>query len=257
MFSDIKISVITPVYNREKTIKKCLESVIHQTYKPYEIILVDDGSTDNTIKIAESINCSFLKVIKQDHKGAQRARNTGIRNAKGNYIAFIDSDDEWLPTLLEEEVIYLKKVKKDIVLYTDCYVYDESKKRRTLWRLPGKSGNMYKFLLLHQGPMFQSMLVRRDHLINIGLLDEKVAAYQEWETAIRLAEHYKFVHLGKPLFIYNIHGGVTISKDKKKGFMGYKYIIKKHTKAILKKTGIPGLLFHYKRLIFLWIESVR
>lgn len=257
MLETVNISVVIPTYNREKTIEKCLESVTHQTYKPHEIILVDDGSKDDTIKIAESIKCSNLKIIKQNRKGAQRARNTGIMNASGNYIAFIDSDDEWLPTLLEEEVMQLKKLKKDVVLYSDCYIYNEKKKRKKIWRLPGKSGNIYRFLLLHQGPMFQSMLVKRESLLKIGLLDEKVAAYQEWETAIRLAKNYNFIHLEKPLFVYTIHDGETISKDKKRGFLGYKYIIKKHRKEILKETGLQGLLFHYKRLISLWIESVR
>lgn len=124
----IKVSVVIPSYNREKTIKKCLDSVISQTYKAYEIILVDDGSTDKTIEQAERLGCSYLKVIKQNHKGAQAARNLGIVNACGEYIAFLDSDDEWLPTLLEEFMYLLQKEKENIVIYTDGYIYDENTK---------------------------------------------------------------------------------------------------------------------------------
>lgn len=257
ILKDIKVSVIIPVYNREMTIQKCLNSVMSQTYKPYEIIVIDDGSTDKTIEIVENIKCSYLKIIKQNHRGAQAARNVGILNANGDYITFLDSDDEWLVTLLDEEISCLKKLKKDVIIYSDCYIYDEKKKKRKIWSLPGKTGNMYKFLLLHQGPMFQSVLVKKKNLIDMGLLDEKVVAYQEWETSIRLAKYHDFVHLNKPLFIYTMHAGETISKDKKRGFQGYKYIINKHKKEILQEIGLHGLLYHFKRLILLWIESIK
>lgn len=112
MNSDVVISVVIPVYNSERTIKECLLSVIKQTILPYEIIVVDDGSSDRSLLILsefkntqKSIN---LKIITQANGGPSKARNTGIRNAKGNWIAFLDSDDIWLPNKLEEQLKILK-----------------------------------------------------------------------------------------------------------------------------------------------------
>lgn len=248
VLNNVKVSVVIPSYNREKTIRRCLDSVISQTYKAYEIILVDDGSMDKTIEQAEALGCSYLKIIKQNHRGAQAARNLGIINACGGYIAFLDSDDEWLPTLLEEAVLLLQKEKRNIAIYTDGYIHDENTKKRRLWKLPGTDKNMYKFLLAYQAPTFSSLIVKKQCLIKIGLLDEKVKSFQEWETSIRLAKNYDFVHIKKPLFIYYLHSGETISKNKKKWILGYYYIVKKHKKEILTRLGFKGLISHYKIL---------
>lgn len=113
---------------------------------------------------------------------------------------------------------------------------------------------MYKFLLVHQAPMFPTLFVKKDALLQIGLLDEAVAAYQEWETSIRLAKQNTFIHINKPLFLYHFHDGDTISKSKKKALKGYFYIIKKHRKEILKETGVKGMLIHYKRLAEMFLR---
>ena len=102
---NVSISVIIPVYNREKTIKYCLDSVLTQTYKNLEVILVDDCSTDNSINIINSYNDSRIKLFTLDkNSGAQYCRNFGIKKASYDWIAFLDSDDEWLPDKLEKQV---------------------------------------------------------------------------------------------------------------------------------------------------------
>lgn len=240
----MKISVIIPTYNRERTIKRCISSITSQTTPPYEIIIVDDGSTDKTISIVNEFKAN-IKIIKQNHRGAQAARNLGILNAQGDYIAFLDSDDEWLPYMLEMCEQYMKG-NEESVLYSDGII--AYKKRKMDLKLPGKSGDLYSFLLQHPGPMFQSMIVKKSKLLQIGLLDEKVSAYQEWDTAIRLAKICPFVHIYKPLFIYHIHEGETISKDWRKGIRGYHYIVQKNRKEIEKRAGTFALLKHYKVL---------
>lgn len=242
----IQVSVVVPAYNREKTIERCIQSIKRQTMQPYEIVLVDDGSTDQTVRLAEGIPCKYLKILRQNHKGAQAARNLGILNAKGNYIAFLDSDDEWLPEMLEREMEYLLQRQGNCVVYSACYVNDD-KGKRVLRRLE-RTGNVYRRLLLQEGPMFQSMLVKKSLLYKIGLLDENVVAYQEWETAIRLAKRTEFIYIREPLFIYHCHSGETISKNLKKGIQGYLYIVKKYRKDIIKVHGFKGLAIHYKRL---------
>ena len=104
------VSIIIPVLNREKTISRAIDSVIRQTYKDWELIIVDDGCTDNTIKIVNKYTPKYnIRVVKNKIHGVASARNTGILNSKGDYIAFLDSDDEWLECHLTESVTALQE----------------------------------------------------------------------------------------------------------------------------------------------------
>lgn len=246
---EIAISVIIPSYNREKTIIRCISSILNQTKKVFEIIVVDDGSTDRTLEQVRSIKHDSIKIIKQNHKGAQAARNLGILNARGNYIAFLDSDDEWQTDCVETYIRCLSCGNENKVLWTDCYVLNEETNEKKVWNLPGKSGNVYRYLLYQAGPMFQGMLVPREALIRAGLLDENVVAFQEWDTAIALSRNTEFVHIKRPMFIYHQHAGETISKSKKVGICGYKYIVAKYKEEIINKNGYRCLRKHYRVLL--------
>src|SRR5690348_5887803 len=101
MDGNVKVSVIVPAYNRAHTIRRCLDSALGQSISPHEVIVVDDASTDDTTSVVKSISHERLRLITMPaRKGAQAARNVGIKNAKSDYIAFLDSDDEWLPEKL-------------------------------------------------------------------------------------------------------------------------------------------------------------
>lgn len=267
----MKVSVVIPVYNRERTIKRCIDSVINQNYEAFEIIVVDDGSTDNTLRIIEEEYVRIVRVIKQNHKGAQAARNAGIRAAKGEYIAFLDSDDEWMPDKLKIQVEALKEDVNAVVcgngfVQTDWEggvpkVYDIGKQKnrtragkRRILRLQGKNGNVYKHILCSSFCMFQALLTSRKNLIEIGLLDEKVPSYQEWDTAIRLAKGHEFVFINKPLFVYHLHDGDTISKSMKKSIDGLEYIYEKHLLEIISQLGSSNMTQKYKDLMRKCIE---
>lgn len=121
-----KFSLIIPAYNVEKYIKKCLDSVLNQTYNNYEIIIINDGSTDNTYKILESYKSNKkIKIINQENKGLSNARNTGVSNAKGDYILFIDSDDFIEKELLE---ILNKTIKDEDLVRFQIRILDETNK---------------------------------------------------------------------------------------------------------------------------------
>lgn len=244
----VKVSVVIPSYNREKTIQACLLSVINQSYPPFEIIVVDDGSTDNTILKIKELGDQRIRILKQQHKGAQAARNYGIRGARGDYIAFLDSDDEWLPDKLKIQVQYLEG-RQDIVVYCDCYEVNRRKGYVRKRITKGGNGNVYKEMLMNSGPTFLGMLCSKKALIDIGLLDENVPAHQEWETAIRLSIDNEFVHICEPLCKWNWHEGETISKDKTRGIKGYNYIVEKHKWQILKQHGLQGLHKHYRNIL--------
>ena len=121
-----KFSLIIPAYNVEKYIKKCLDSVLNQTYNDYEIIIINDGSTDNTSKLLESYKSNKkIKIINQENKGLSNARNTGVSNAKGDYILFIDSDDFIEKELLE---ILNKTIKDEDLVRFQIRILDETNK---------------------------------------------------------------------------------------------------------------------------------
>lgn len=267
----MKISVIIPAYNREKTIKRCIDSVIGQTYSAFEIIVVDDGSTDKTLNIIEKEYQGAVRIIKQNHKGAQAARNAGIRAAQGEYIAFLDSDDEWLPSKLEVQIEKLKK-NSDAVICGNGYVqtdwegsipkvYRANKKNsrfktgeRKLFRVNGKTGKVYRHMLGNSFCLFQALLTSKKNLLEIGLLDEKVASFQEWDTAIRLAKEYEFIFIKKPLFIYHLHDGDTISKGQKKSIDGLEYIYRKFQYEIAEQLGSRELTNRYKTLMNMCVK---
>ena len=118
-----KFSIIIPVYNVEKYIKKCLDSVFSQSYKDYEVIVINDGSTDKSMDIAKEHN---VKIINQKNKGQSAARNNGIKHATGDYLIFLDSDDYWEKDLLKELNKSLKN-KPDVIRFQINEVYDDGK----------------------------------------------------------------------------------------------------------------------------------
>ncbi len=235
------ISVIIPTFNRAKTIKNCLDSILSQTVSPLEIIIVDDCSVDETVKIVENMNNRCIRVIALEiNSGAQAARNRGIKEAKGDWIAFQDSDDEWLPEKLEKQISILNKYHFDpwTLIYSNTIWFDVTKQKSLNIVIPGIQGvGAYKELLKNPGPMFQGMLVSKQALQKINFLDEKVPSYQEWDTAIRLSQSCRFVYIEEPLFIYNLHEGETISKGKTRDIKGYQYILDKFEQDIKEICG--------------------
>ena len=233
--NNLFISVIIPMYNRSKTIIECLDSVCAQTFKNIEIIVVDDFSTDNSVDLVSSYQDNRIKLIKlEKNSGAQVARNRGIIEAKREWIAFNDSDDLWEKDKLEIQTKELEKINfnKDTVIHSNCTCLDLINNKTWEWKVPKTYGLCYKLLLERPAPLFPTILTSKKALLEIGLLDENVPSYQEWDTSIRLAKKCKFIHIEKPLFTYIFHDGETISKNNKRDIEGYLYIINKFKKEL-------------------------
>jgi glycosyltransferase involved in cell wall biosynthesis len=210
-------------------------------------VVVNDGSTDDTAQVVREFSRKDARIRLLEHKrnrGAQAARNTGIRAARGEWIAFLDSDDQWLPSSLEAR-LRLALGKGLAVVYSDCYVWHPQAVRREPFRITPLAGNVYKELLRDQGPMFQGLLVAKSALAHIHYLDESISAYQEWDTVIRLARHYRFAFLAEPTFVYDCRHSPTISKDSLRSARGYEQVIKKHWWPILRHVGPKALACHY------------
>jgi len=238
------ISVIIPTYNRAKTITYCLDSVINQTLKPQEIIVIDDCSIDDTLQVIKHYNHPLVKIRPlQKNTGAQKARNEGIKASKGHWIAFLDSDDEWLPDYLEKQLTLAKSTNANVV-YCGAFINDGVDIKK--YPMPDYSVATYKNLLTKPGLMFPSLLVKKSSLSDINYLDENVVAFQEWETCIRLAKYDDFVFNKEALFVYNLHEGATISKHKKNDVLGYSYIVNKHELEIKKHAGLDAFITHLR-----------
>jgi glycosyltransferase involved in cell wall biosynthesis len=241
MNKDPLISVVIPTYNSEKSISYCLNSVLSQTYNNLEVIIVDDCSTDNTVTLINRhpdprVRC----IVLEKNSGAQAARNKGIIEAKADWIAFQDSDDEWIPDKLEKQVAALANVHYDpwVIIYANVFLYDIVRGRKRIWHLPViKGDNQYATLLQSPAPLFQTLLVSKIALEKINFLDENVPSFQEWDTSIRLAKYCKFIHIEEPLMIYHVGDHYAISGNHVRHVEGWHYIINKFENDIKELCG--------------------
>jgi len=237
--NNINISVIIPTYNRGKLIVQCIDSVLNQSYPVNEIIVIDDNSTDDTTKRLNKFKENVIVLKTEKQSGAQTARNIGIKAAKSDWIAFLDSDDEWLPNKIEKQVSALKIVNYDpwTVVHGDCFTRNIYSDKKNNWQLDHLNGkNVYKQLLSKSNTFFPAILTSKNALVKINYLDENAPSYHEWDTSIGLAKFCRFIHIEEPLFNYNIHQN-SISKNSDKSILGYQYIINKFKDEIIELCG--------------------
>ncbi len=255
MKQDSQVSVVIPAYNRAETIERCLRSVINQTLPPHEILVVDDCSTDGTAQAAEKVASPLVRIVRMPrNSGAQAARNAGIKAAVGDWIAFQDSDDEWLPDKLERQLRCALERDCPVVI-SDGLVVNGS--NTAAYRVHDCSGNCYKRLLTGPGPMFITLLAKKVCFETAGFLDERVPAFQEWDTCLLLAKHFPFGHVNAPLYRYHLHGGETISKDAARGARGIEYIVKKHAADIVRVAGRQAYLDHLVNIASRYLQASR
>ncbi len=250
------VSVVVPAFNRAAAIGDCLRSVQVQTYQNWEVIVVDDGSVDGTAEVVTQLGAkdSRIRLLRQDHnRGAQAARNAGIRAARGEWIAFLDSDDLFLPCSLERrlEVAIRERVS---VVHSACNIV-EADGRMKPYGIPSMAGQAYRTLLQREGPVFPGLFVSKRALETIDYLDERIVAFQEWDTAIRLAKYYSFGFEAKPTFIYDRRNSSNaMSRDMLRGGRGYEQVFHKHYLEILRHAGPRALARHY-RLAARWYKA--
>ncbi len=193
------VSVVIPSYNREKLITRSIASVLNQTWQAFEIIVVDDASTDDTARVVAGINDSRIRYIRlEENKGAGGARNVGVDAAKYDYIAFQDSDDEWLPTKLEKQ---MEKMFEQGADYGMVYCRFGGKKRGSEERFifppyqnfPKEvlSGEMLQRLLRQNMIGTPVMLLKKACFDAVGGFDERMRCLEDYEFALRFAARYR------------------------------------------------------------------
>ncbi|CAH2573000.1 putative glycosyl transferase [Planktothrix agardhii CCAP 1459/11A] len=188
------ISVIIPAYNAEKTIRQTIDSVLNQIFQNFEIIVINDGSTDLTLDIVSGINDPRIKIFSYPNSGAAVSRNRGFDVAKGEYIALLDADDLWTSDKLEAQYNALKSHPQASVAYSWTDYIDESGNFLKLGRHLTFNGDVYPELLvqnfLENG---SNPLIHRESFAEVGGFDQSLLGGQDRDLYIRLAAHYHFV----------------------------------------------------------------
>lgn len=217
------VSVIIPTFNRAILVMEAIDSVLKQTFQDFEILVVDDGSTDTTKEEVARINSEKIRYIYQVNKGPAAARNTGIRAASGQYIAFLDSDDLWLPRKLEKQIELFEKLTPDVGL-VHCSVYLKKEHDLILKQAKAK-GNPLRDLLLNTSNAYLStpaILVKKECFDKTGLFDEGRWLSEDLDFCIKIAQHCRVDYVEEPLVVVR-----EIGKSLTRNFMEF------HTSANL------------------------
>jgi glycosyltransferase involved in cell wall biosynthesis len=196
-----RITIVMPTYNRADIISRAIDSVLGQAFNDFELIIVDDASTDNTEDVVNEYADHRLIYVKlRENNGANVARNRAIDMSRGEYISFLDSDDEYHPDMLDTCIRAFEGLDNDVgVVYSKVLVVDESSRRFFLDE--GPSGYIYEKLILGNCVPINSALVRRQCL-ETERFDESLKKHQEWDLWLRIARKYKFVYIDKVLAIW-------------------------------------------------------
>lgn len=227
------ISIIIPTYNRKNLVLDAINSAIQQEPKNYEVIVVDDGSSDGTPEYLESLNLP-IKIIGKENGGVSSARNAGIKAAQGKYIAFLDSDDLWLPDILKSQVEYLEIHPNIPLVYVDQHI-DLKGKRIDLTRFTLKKHtheHMSKFDLpgFAQSPPIHisSIMVRKSIFYELGFFNEDLKIHEDTDMWNRISEKYELGYIEKPLavFRWEVDPDHLLKPSARKEFMseGRKYL---------------------------------
>ena len=252
-----KVSVIIPAYNSEQFIGQTLDSVFNQIYRDFEIIVVDDGSKDGTSEILSGYK-DRLTYIRKGNEGLSVARNAGIAQAQGEYIAFIDHDDLWLPEKLKEQVALLESNQEAYLCFSDAYIIDQKGKR---------SGSLFAICPPHKGMVFLQLLkdnfipvltavVRKEAFKEIGLFDPQYRIAADWDLFLRIAKQYPVAFINRPLAEYRVHAG-SFSRSRDIALRESISIISRYLSSIDKGTAIALKIKEAKLQLYLWVEHLR
>lgn len=197
------ISIIIPAYNAEKTILETIQSLQKQTFSNFEIVVINDGSTDGTVKLLNTIEDSRLKVFSYENGGLPVARNRGIDNATGDFITFIDADDLWTPDKLELQLAALQQHPDAGVAYSWTAFINEKSEFLYAWEPLYYSGNVHSQLLVRNFISSGSnILVRRQFIELAGKFDPALKSAEDWDYYLRLAALCSFVLVPKHQILY-------------------------------------------------------
>jgi glycosyltransferase involved in cell wall biosynthesis len=210
------VSVIIPTYQHASFIREAIDSVLRQTFKDFELIVIDDGSTDGTKEVLNGYE-NKLEYFYQKNAGLSAARNDGIRASGGNYISFLDADDVWLPNKLEIETKFLDQHPSTSMVYSN-YIYFGARKGSRNSGFEGRSlpsGRAFRALFLQNPISSSSVLIRRTVFDKVGLFYQSLTQCEDLDMWLRISKDFDIEHVDIPLSKYRLHtSNMHLSADK-------------------------------------------
>ena len=212
-----KVSVIIPTYNCAEYLPQAIESILAQTYKDYEIIVVDDGSSDGTdavlAKYGDKIRC-----LRQENQGPGAARNSGIRNSRGTLVAILDADDKWFPQKLEIQCEYMASHEEIGLVFSDANSFDENGTKTVAYNRNYRrvfEGQVFDKLILKNFIGSNTIMVRKECLDEVGLFAENTMVAEDWHLWLRIAKRYFIGYIDQPLVMYRLSPGTLTANSAK------------------------------------------
>jgi glycosyltransferase involved in cell wall biosynthesis len=240
------ISVVIPTYNYARFLPAALESVLGQTLPPDEIIVVDDGSTDETRDVVERYAARGVRYIRQESEGVSVARNRGIRESRGEFVAFLDADDEWLPEKLELQMSHFQQHPQAALVTGSEWEVDEEEGREP-WlnrREPKGAEFLYPHILVENLIGSPSLvLVRRRCLETVGVFKEGMRLAQDWDLWIRMAMHCPVGVVDAPLIHYRRHSASVSARSILERYVSNRGMQRRYIKPIRHTSLRVRLLF--------------
>jgi glycosyltransferase involved in cell wall biosynthesis len=275
-----KVSVVVPTYNRGYILRDALKSALEQSYKTFEVLVVDDGSTDDTRKIIEELGDDRVRYISHgDNRGCSAAYNTGISAASGELIAFLDSDDVWKADYLERQVSFLARHPEADAVFTDTEIRNGMADapsliglmrafRRALQKYPVSQEYVLTerdmfICLLEEVPIKPTALIMKKRVLNeVGGFDEAWPSGTDWDLFLRCARTVRFGYVDVPLVLQRRTGDATHQKFREKDklflisiFLKQKLALKSDREAL--RAVNRGICSHYNSLAWTYLEAGR
>lgn len=274
------ISIVIPLYNKEKFIKNTIISVLRQSYKKFELIIVDDGSTDNSVNVVKSISDSRIRIISKQNEGVSKTRNRGVKEAKGEYIFFLDADDYLVPEALKTLYNLMKSYpKKDI--YVASYIEKNDVgliHKKNICKISGNVYNPLKSLWKREiSSRVGCSLILKNHIFINGGFRTDISLYEDFDFIVKMEEHASLA-CSKDIILEYRRGNEGLSFKKVpiehelvgslilKNYSGYRkkimadYLFRRflkhffllNIKAVFKILKNNGFYIIYAMIMFLW-----
>ena len=260
------VSVIIPAYNRAHVVDQAINSVLQQIYQDFEIIVVDDASTDNTEDVVKGFGDPRIHYLRQQqNRGAPWARNLGAEVARGEYLAFLDSDDLWYPEFLKRQLAVLINLPPTVGMSCSNMMQKVGDSRRVMG--PGMRSLTFDENLIHaDGICSSSFVVRGASFHTIGGFDVKFSSFQDFDFLLRMAAQYRIESTDDVLFEYRL-GDDSISRNMASKSKGFERIINIYQRDILRLGLMHRYLFRLGQYYVLsgnlamgwwcWVQALR
>jgi len=239
-----RVSVILPTYNRAELLPRALRSVLAQSYADYEVLVVDNGSTDATASLAGAFADPRIRWLRVETRGASAARNAAISVALGEWVAFLDDDDEWEPTFLDRQ---LATAAESGAVVVSCWAVEERASEPPLVHAPPTDAQPgLDAMTRGWHPFVGCVIVRRDALVAAGGFVTGLSVREDWHLLLRLALTVRFAATPEPLMVRHHHWGARLGNDDDAALAADRVLDRDFGAAIRREAGVPAYSRWYR-----------